>query len=66
MTRKVEEVKLGGIAPESLFLERSRVSNRSKLPMLSGVFPVKWFMDKFKMTSLERFVISGISPDKLL
>ena len=64
---RVKEAIPGGIGPESWILERSRVSNHCKLPMLSGIFPVKWFIDKFKVPNLERFVSPpSTSSDRLV
>ncbi|PRQ57106.1 hypothetical protein RchiOBHm_Chr1g0344651 [Rosa chinensis] len=64
---EVMEVMLEGIGPNRWLLERSRASNRCKLPIPSGIFPVKWLCDKFKLPKAVRFVISfGISPHRLL
>ena len=47
--------------------QRSRVSSPCMPPIFSGIFPINWFRDKFKVLSVERFVIPyGISPYKLL
>jgi hypothetical protein len=40
--------RLGGIAPESSFDERSRDSRFFKLPMFPGMLHDRWFLDKFK------------------
>ncbi|KAL9401268.1 hypothetical protein Peur_005117 [Populus x canadensis] len=53
--------------PEWWLDERSGSSNCFKLPIFSGIIPVSWFQDKFRVTKVERFVISsGITPDRLL
>ena len=61
------EAMLIGIGLESLFLDRSRVSNHYEFPIFSGIFPPKLLLDKFKVPNFRRLVSSiGISPDKLL
>ncbi|KAK8271836.1 hypothetical protein V6Z11_D11G289300 [Gossypium hirsutum] len=59
--------KLEGISPYSLFIDKSRDSSNSNLPMMSDIFPIKRFLDKFNDRSPMRFPISlGISPVRLL
>ncbi|KAK8329582.1 hypothetical protein V6Z12_A11G331600 [Gossypium hirsutum] len=60
-------LKLEGISPFSRFMDKSRDSINSMLPMLSGIFPVRRFPEKFKDNSPTRLPISlGISPVRLL
>ena len=57
---------LGGISPESWFLEKSIDSNDLISPIFSGILPVKILNDKFNDCNPWRLVNSlGISPEKL-
>ncbi|WRX13660.1 hypothetical protein QQP08_006147 [Theobroma cacao] len=64
--KEARDVKLCGIAPERWLCDRSSDSSSCKFPIFSAMLLLRKLLDKFKMRSAERLLISsGISPARL-